>query len=99
MWTAPLRIPAAIRVPVAAVLAAFGLIALVGVFKIPMEAGGLVFGPVLLTATALCLRGAARLLWPPRPVPRRAQPNLRAALGLFGLATVLGVLKLITDLT
>lgn len=98
MWTSSVRIPAVIRLPIAAVLAAVGVIALVGAIKIPMEAGGLVFGPVLLTATAVCPMGAVRLLWPPKPVVRRAEPNLRLALVCFAFAAVLGALKLITDL-
>jgi hypothetical protein len=72
------------------------VIALVSAFRIPMEAGGLVLGPILLLAAFLCLVLAVDLVAPRRPTVRPAQPNLRAAAGWFLVAVVAGALKLLT---
>lgn len=76
----------------AAAAAALGVVG----FRWPLEAGGILFAPALLTASGLLLTFALWLLFPPRPRPPRTIEQTGRQLAWLGAAlAVLAVAQVV----
>ena len=80
-----------VRRAAAAVLAALAVVLGVAGWRWPLEAGSVLFAPLLLGAAAFCLAGAVALVLPPRAArpPRQSpSPAVLVMVAVLGVAMV-----------